>query len=123
MTVEINSKELQERVEKLEKRERGTVAEAGTRIGTEKYELQSIGGQKIQIRRMKLQERKKAIMNAASCKIGRFPVTSLDWRLALQGTKNTHEPNAFCNRERRKQLALDFLKKYLEYNEPVKIIM
>ena len=53
-------------MEKLEKRERSTVAEAGTKTGTEKYELQAIGGQKIQIRRLKLQERKEAIMNAAS---------------------------------------------------------
>ena len=42
-TVEMNSKNCG-RVEKLEKRERSTVAEAGTKTGTEKYELQVIGG-------------------------------------------------------------------------------
>ena len=40
----------------------------------------------------------------------------------MQGSKNAHEPNAFCNRERRKQLAQDFLRKHLKYEEPVKII-
>ena len=54
-------------------------------------------------------------MNAVARKLVFFLVSELEWKEYLNGSENSHDPNASCNKDRRKQLALDFISKH-SYN-------